>query len=180
MLWVRTCCDAAGAAQELWAACAPKAFRFPHLGLLEFPRLSPLRAIRAHHADLALSGSAACCCLGLSYSLPSVGVSLLKWKWTNNLVPESAFRSLLPSGGRSPCFYHSSSNQRSSRSMALLGSWQRAASMEPEVLEMTECAGLCGQQHISLFLLRVKMFVRRESRLNLKPCFSGAEARHCV
>lgn len=107
------------------------------------PPITPLYAIRARPVPLALSGSAAWCCLGLSYhhSLPSVGVSLLQWKRTNNLVSESAFQSLLPSGGIKPLFLPQLEQSAVlTHSVALPGSWQRAAWMEPEVLGIT---GVC-------------------------------------
>lgn len=72
MLWLHMYCDHPVAAQESWAVCASKAFRYPCLGLMESPHLITLYAFRARHAALALSGNPAWCCLGLSYSLTSV------------------------------------------------------------------------------------------------------------
>lgn len=92
--------------------CCFSGFGYLRLGSLEFP-ISPLpSAIRAHHAALPLLGGAICCCLGLSCSFPSEGVSLLKGKQTNNPVSESAFRSLHPSGGKKSSSYCSWSNQQ--------------------------------------------------------------------
>lgn len=81
--------------------CCFSGFGYLHLGLLEFP-IPPLpRAMRARRAA---NGTAVCCCLGLSCSFPSVGVSLPKGKQTNNPVSESAFWSFHPFGGKKILF----------------------------------------------------------------------------
>lgn len=71
--------------------CCFSGFGYLHLDSLEFPISTLPHTIRAHCAALPLLGSAICCCLGLSCSFPSVGVSFLQGKQTNNPVSESAF-----------------------------------------------------------------------------------------
>lgn len=71
VLWWHTRCDPAVTAQD---SCAVTAFTYPCPGLPKSSHLASLYTLRACPAALALSGSAAWCCLGLSCSLPQVQV----------------------------------------------------------------------------------------------------------
>lgn len=122
-------------------------------------------SIRAHRAALLLLGSAICCCLGLSCSFPSVGVSLLKGKKTNNPVSESAFWCLHPFGGKNPF-------PVAAGAISSPQAWQRAVSVELQVLEIPLLA--FADTPISLVPLSVTVFLRRGSRFPLKPEVSRA------
>lgn len=137
------------------------------------PPVLPLPCtIRARHAALALLGSAVWCCLGLSYSLQSAGLSPDKWKHTNNLVSESTFLSLLLSGGEKKDISTvataiSSPHAQRDTALALAkGDLDGAGGAENHqgLLAFADT-----QQHLSLFQLRMKAFSRRRSRFKLKP-----------
>lgn len=105
--------------------------------------------------------------LGCPTPLPSVGVSLLKWKGANNLVSESVFRSLLPSSGAggdvsttaraisSPQAQHSGAQVLAKTSLDGAGGagnhWGLLAFMET--------------QHVSLFKLCAKAFLQERSKV---------------
>lgn len=164
VLWLCSYCDRAVAAQESCAASQA-------LGICTLARWSspshPFHTIRARCAALPLLGSAICCCLGLSCSFPSVGVSVLTEKQTNNPVSESAFRSLHPFGGKNPL-------PIAAGAISSPQAWQRAVSVELEVLEITGVCWPLQTQHISLVPLSVAVFLRRGSKFQLKPEVSRA------
>lgn len=141
--------------------CCFSGFGYLPLGSLEFP-ISPLaHAVRARRAALALSGSAVCCCLGLSCSFPSV--SLLKGKQTSNPVSESAFWSLHPFGGKKSSIYCSWSNQQPS------GLAEGSLSGAGGSGDHWSLLAFADTQHVSLVPLSVTLFLRRGSRFQLKP-----------
>lgn len=147
--------------------CCFSGFGYLHLGSLEFP-ISPLpHTIRAHCAAPPLLGSAICCCLGLSCSFPSVGVSFLQGKQTNNPISESAFWSFHPFGGKILFLL-----QLEQSGAFRLGRGQSQWSWR--CWRSLEFAGLCRHKHISLVPLSVTVFLRRESTFQLRPEVSGA------
>lgn len=168
VLWLRTSRDRAVAAQESWAASA-SGFQVPVHGLAGAPHLTSCAA----RALVQLSTKCCWCCRGLSdhLSLPSVDISRLRWKLTSNLLSESVFWCLLPSGGEEILFLAPLEQSAClTRHMAPCGPWQRAASVERaegagsqwHFLSFTE------RQHIGVFKLCLKAFFKREPSLKVK------------